>query len=151
MKELTPSHTLKWFHVSPFTQCRATRRLLAVFFALIGAFRTQSSVRFCASKNVNLFIFNTVFGSFPLFSIFFAFCANLPPPGADLEPPGTGLAVRSAYVNYSRLPYFRPRVKRQDASYPQFADKRRGPVGKAVSEALNALAGKNKSADDADK
>ncbi|MGA2607981.1 MAG: hypothetical protein ABSH01_11065 [Terriglobia bacterium] len=33
---------------------------------------------------------------------------------------------------------------------PQFAGKRRALVGKVVSEALNALAGKNKSADCAD-
>ena len=70
--------------------------------------------------------------------------------GGDLEPPGSGLAVRSAYVNYSRLPDFRPRVKRQDASYSEFADKRRALLGRVVSEALNALAGKNKSADCAD-
>ena len=60
-------------------------------------------------------------------------------PGADLGSPGSSLAVRSAYVNSSRLPDFRPRVKRQDASYPQFADKRRGPVGKMVSDGLSIV------------
>ena len=79
--------------------------------------------------------------------IFLTFCPNLAPPGAELEPPGSGLAARSAYVNYSRLSDFRQGVKRQDAPYPQFADKRRGSAGKIVLEALNALAGKNRSAD----
>jgi hypothetical protein len=52
---------------------------MPLFFASIGVFAGEKGVRFEWVVSANPFVFNKLFSSFPLFSIFFRLQARPPP------------------------------------------------------------------------
>jgi hypothetical protein len=94
-------------------QCRTKGGFLATFLALIWGRLHSKTSSFLAFQNAKPFVCNRSVGSFPLFSIFFAFPRLFPPFRVPFAYRCRRRFPALSYDNSDRLPQVSPRVKRK--------------------------------------